>query len=198
MTESAAEFEGDRKAVAIGASAGAFEALSLILPKLPANFTMPIMVVVHLPPDNHSAIADLFASKCRLKVCEAEDKAPIETGAIYFAPPNYHLLVEPNGHLSLSSEEPVHFSRPSIDRLLESAADAYGEKLIGIVLTGANRDGAQGLAAVEAAGGAAWVQEPSTAQSATMPAAALKACRNARPLTLERIAAALIELGTPA
>ena len=109
-------------AVVIGASAGAVEALSVILPALPAGYPVPVAVVVHLPPDRPSIMAELFAARCRVAVREAEDKEPLVPGTVYFAPPDYHLLVEAAGHLSLSSEEPVRFSRPSIDVLFESAA----------------------------------------------------------------------------
>jgi two-component system chemotaxis response regulator CheB len=114
------------EAVVIGASAGALEALSVILPALPAGYGLPVFVVVHLPPDTRSILADLFQAKCHIPVREAEDKEPIRGGTIYFAPPNYHLLIEADRNVSLSSDEPVLFSRPSIDVLFESAADAYG------------------------------------------------------------------------
>ena len=126
---------------------------------------------------------------------EAEDKEPIEPGVAYFAPPDYHLLVEDERRLSLSGEEPVLFSRPSIDILFESAADAYGDGLIAVVLTGANSDGAQGLKAVVEAGGVAIVQNPDGAYAAAMPEAAIAACPNARVLPLNEISAHLREIG---
>ncbi|GGF69970.1 chemotaxis protein CheB [Azorhizobium oxalatiphilum] len=172
------------RAVVIGASAGALEALSAILPALPASFSLPIMVVVHVPPDKHSLMAELFQAKCRIAVREAEDKEPIEGGTVYFAPPDYHLLVESDACLALSTDAPVLFSRPSIDVLFESAADAYGPALIGIVLTGANQDGARGLRAVVDAGGTALVQDPANAFAGAMPEAAIDLCPDAlvRPL----------------
>jgi len=130
-------------------------------------------------------------------VREAEDKEPLEAGTVYFAPPDYHLLVELDRRLSLSSEEPVLYSRPSIDVLFESAADAYGSGLVGVVLTGANSDGARGLRAVRDAGGVALVQRPDQAQVAAMPQAALDACPGAVPLSLDEIASFLIA-ATPA
>jgi len=172
----------------IGGSAGAFEALSVLLPSLPADYPLPVLVVVHIPRDRPSALAELFRAKCRVQVTEAEDKEPVRPGVVYFAPPDYHLLVEADGRLSLSSEEPVMFSRPSIDVLFESAADAYGERLVGIVLTGANSDGAKGLRMIGDAGGTALVQDPATAQAAAMPLAALYACPGARALSLAEIA----------
>jgi two-component system chemotaxis response regulator CheB len=174
--------------VVIGASAGAVEALSAILPALPADYKLPILVVVHVPPDKSSVLADLFAMKCAIAVREGEDKEPITAGTVYFAPADYHLLVEAEGCLSLSNEAPVHFSRPSIDVLFESAADAYGPHLIGVVLTGANQDGAKGLSAVARAGGEAIVQDPSEAFARAMPEAALAECPGARALSIEHIA----------
>jgi two-component system chemotaxis response regulator CheB len=129
----------------------------------------------------------LFQKKCPLPVREAADKEPIEKGTVYFAPPDYHLLVEQERIFSLSNEEPVLYSRPSIDVLFETAADAYREGLIGIVLTGANEDGARGLKAVIAAGGRGIVQRPEQAQSPTMPRAALAMNPAARPATLDEI-----------
>ncbi len=176
------------EAVVIGASAGALEALSAILPGLPASFPLPIMVVVHIPPDRPSALADLFAAKCRMFVKEAEDKEPLLAGTIYFAPPDYHLLVEVDKTVALSSDEQVFFSRPSIDVLFETAADAYQERLIGIVLSGANSDGANGLKAVMGAGGVGLVQNPDTAFAAAMPEAAEKMNPGADAMTLAEIA----------
>ena len=178
-------------AIVIGASAGALEALSVILPALPAHFRLPIIIVVHVPPDKHSVLAELFQAKCRITVLEAEDKEPIMGGTAYFAPPDYHLLVEKNGTLSLSSEEQVLFSRPSIDVLFESAADAYGPDLTAVVLTGANEDGAKGLACVVAAGGKAIVQNPQTAFASTMPESAISLCPDAQVMSLAAIAAHL-------
>lgn len=171
-------------AVVIGASAGALEALSVILPALTPDFRLPVIVVVHVPPDKRSVLSELFQAKCRIAVREAEDKEPLVGGTAYFAPPNYHLLIEADKTLSLSTEEPVLFSRPSIDVLFESAADVYGPALIGIVLTGANQDGALGLSAVVAAGGTAIVQTPKLAFAPTMPEAALAACPDAMSMSL--------------
>lgn len=182
------------EAVVIGASAGALEALSSILPALPAGFRLPVIVVVHLPPDKRSVLAELFQAKCRIPVREVEDKEPISRGTVYFAPPDYHLLVEEEKSLALSKDEPVLFSRPSIDVLFESAADAYGPALIAIVLTGANQDGAEGMQAVVAAGGIALVQEPVGAFAAAMPQAAIQLSPSARVMSLDAIAAYLQEV----
>jgi two-component system chemotaxis response regulator CheB len=182
------------QAVVIGASAGALEALSLILPGLPEEFALPVMVVVHIPPDRRSVLAELFQAKCRVRVMEAEDKEPILAGTIYFAPPDYHLLVEADRTLALSTDEPVLFSRPSIDVLFESAADAYGPDLIAIILTGANQDGAKGLGAVVAAGGRAIVQMPGAAFASAMPEAAIAMCPGAQIISLDAIAKFLKEV----
>lgn len=174
-------------AIVIGASAGAVEALSAVLPRLPANFVLPIFVVVHLPADKRTVLPELFRQKCQMQVCEAEDKSEIKAGTIYFAPPDYHLLVESELFLSLSTEEPVNFSRPSIDVLFETAAEVYGSRLAGIILTGANNDGAFGLRRIADVGGLVVVQRPDRAYAATMPAAGLQACPTASLMTLEEI-----------
>jgi two-component system, chemotaxis family, protein-glutamate methylesterase/glutaminase len=184
---------GSIEAVVIGASAGALEALSIVLPALPIGYKRPVIVVVHVPPDKPSVLVELFRQRCKVKVREAEDKEPIEGGTIYFAPPDYHLLVEQDKSLALSNDEPVLFSRPSIDVLFESAADAYGPALLGVILTGANQDGANGMKAVTKAGGFAVVQRPEDAFAPAMPEAALAASPNARVLSLEEIAVHLQE-----
>jgi two-component system chemotaxis response regulator CheB len=178
--------------VVIGASAGAVEALIQILPALPEDYPLPLLIVVHLPPDRESTLASLLDVRCRIAVKEAEDKEPILPGTAYLAPPDYHLLVEPELVMSLSVEEPVLYSRPSIDVLFESAAAAYGSGLTGIVLTGANSDGARGLRAVFAAGGQGIVQIPASAEASAMPQAALDTCPLARALSLGDITGALL------
>jgi two-component system, chemotaxis family, protein-glutamate methylesterase/glutaminase len=183
------------QAIVIGASAGALEALSNLLPDLPAGYPFPILIVVHVPQDKRNLLIELFQGRCSIEVREAEDKEPIQAGIAYFAPANYHLLVETDGTLSLSADEAVLFSRPAIDVLFESAADVYGEALVGVVLTGANSDGAKGLAAISLARGEAIVQNPATAYAAAMPQAAIQACKEARVLSLTEIAAYLREVG---
>jgi two-component system, chemotaxis family, protein-glutamate methylesterase/glutaminase len=174
-------------AVIIGASAGALEALSILLPTLPTGYPLPIFVVVHVPPNKPSVLADIFSAKCQLRVIEAEDKEPIEPGVIYFAPPNYHMLFEDRQTIALSNEEEVRFSRPSIDVALESAADVWGDELIGIILTGANQDGARGLKAISDAGGMVIVQDPQDAFADAMPEAAIAACPQAQIMSLAAI-----------
>lgn len=179
------------EAVVIGASAGALEALSAILPKLPRDFRPFLAIVVHVPPDNRSMLATLMQAKSQIRVVEAEDKEPISPSTAYFAPPDYHLLVEDRRALALSSDEPVLFSRPSIDVLFESAADVYGSSLLAIILSGANQDGAAGSKAVVEAGGAVIVQNPDEAFAPAMPEATLEACPGARVMRLREIAEVL-------
>lgn len=161
-------------AIVLGASAGGVEALTVLLPYLPQGLRAALFIVVHLPRERPSLLTELFVPKCALHVREAEDKMPVEPGTVYFAPPNYHLLLDKGPQLALSVDELVHFSRPSIDVLFQSAADIYGKRLMGIILTGANQDGTAGLAAVHRAGGVTIVQEPDTAQVPHMAASALK------------------------
>lgn len=182
------------KAVVIGASAGAVQALSELLPRLPADYSLPILIVVHVP-SAPSGLTTLFSAKCAIEVVEPDDKESIVPATVYFAPPSYHLLVEPDGSIALSADEPVLFSRPSIDVLFESAADTYGAGLLAIVLTGANEDGARGAAHIEARGGTVLVEDPATAYAAAMPAAALARCSSARALSLDAIADRLLGVG---
>lgn len=184
------------KAVVIGASAGAVQALQAVLPALPAGYPLAVLVVVHVPSGRSNVLLPLFQAKCRITVKEAEDKEPIVGGVIYFAPPDYHLLIEADGSIALSADEAVNYSRPSIDVLFESAADAYGSALVGVILTGANHDGAAGLKAVLDAGGVAIVENPVGAYASAMPDAALEASPSANTMNLDAIALYLLSLGT--
>jgi two-component system, chemotaxis family, protein-glutamate methylesterase/glutaminase len=184
------------EAIVAGASAGAIDALSSILPALRADYPIPLILVIHVPADRESVLAQVLGAKCRLRVKEVEDKEPIVPGSVYVAPPDYHVLVESDRRLSLSSEERVHFSRPSIDVLFESAADVYGRRLLGVLLTGANSDGANGLRTILNAGGSAIVQTPESAYASAMPEAALALCPGVSALSppeignyLEKLAA---------
>lgn len=185
------------EAVVIGTSAGGVQALLEILPELPADFPAPILAVVHIPADRSNVLAPLFSRKCRISAREAEDKEAAVPGVVYFAPSDYHLLVEANGDLALSYEEHINFSRPSIDVLFESAADTYREGLLAILLTGANDDGARGLAAVAAAGGHVIVEDPATAYARAMPEAGLKFCPTAQVENLQGIVEQLRAIATP-
>jgi two-component system, chemotaxis family, protein-glutamate methylesterase/glutaminase len=180
----------DLEIVVVGASAGGVDALMTILPALPARTRVAVVLVLHLPRQQPSSLVDIFARRCALPVREAEDKMPLEAGAVYIAPPDYHVLVDEGPVLALSADEPVNYSRPSIDVLFESAADFYADRAAGIVLTGANADGAAGLAAIRSAGGVAIVQDPTTAFASAMPAAALELGAD-YVLPLDRIAALL-------
>jgi two-component system chemotaxis response regulator CheB len=169
----AVSLAGRIDAIVMGASAGGVEALLTLLPALPASLTVPVFIVLHLPRDRPSLLADIFMRKCAVPVREAQDKEPVRPGTVYFAPPDYHLLIDAGPQLCLSSDELVHYSRPSIDVLFESAAEVYGPRLLGIILSGANQDGAEGLAAVHAAGGITIVQQPHSAQVKQMVVFAL-------------------------
>jgi two-component system chemotaxis response regulator CheB len=186
---------GRISAVVLGVSAGGVEALSYLLPRLPKNFRPALLIVLHIPPDRPSLLVDIFAPRCPLPVREAQDKEPVKPGTVYFAPPDYHLMVDTGPILSLSVDEPVHYSRPSIDVLFESAAYIYGARLAAVILTGANDDGAQGLAAVRAARGVTLVQSPETAHMPVMPAAALARGPVDFVLPLAQLTQVLGELG---
>ena len=176
--------------VAIGGSAGGIDAMRTILGALPAAFPLPILVVLHIGADAKAAWSHVFAHS-ELPVREAEDKLLVGPGTVYLAPPDYHLLVTDGGELTLSVDPAVQLSRPSIDVLLESVAFSYGERALGIVLSGANSDGAAGLAAIRRAGGLAWVQAAETSLAQAMPRAALHAVPDARSLTPQQMAEVL-------
>ena len=185
------------EAVAIGASTGGVEALIALLGALPRSFEPTLLIVMHIPATNEGLLVNVLGPHCLLPVREAEDKDPVQAGSVYVAPPGYHLLVEPARTLALSVDEPVNFCRPSVDVLFESAAYAYREKLLGIVLTGANDDGARGLKAVREAGGLAWVQDPDTALARAMPQCALQYAGADLILSLADLATELAALGRP-
>ena len=161
------------EAVVIGASAGGVHALLSLFSGLPADFRLPIVTVLHLSSGRDSQLPEIFRRRMTLDVREAADKEKIKPSTLYFAGPGYHLSVEADRSFSLSCEEPLHYSRPSIDVLMASAADAYGSSLAGIVLTGANGDGADGLAHIGARGGLTVVQDPTEAEVPVMPQAAI-------------------------
>jgi len=172
--------------VVIGVSAGGLHALRTIIAGLPADFDLPVAVVQHRSRDSE-LLCELLQECAPLQVREANDKEPILPGHVYVGPPDYHLLVEP-GYFSLSTDEPVRFSRPSVDVMFLSAADAYSPDVVGIVLTGANADGARGLRSIVDRGGYAMVQDPATAEVPVMPRAALNAVPTACVLPLDEIA----------
>ncbi|MBT2341216.1 MULTISPECIES: chemotaxis protein CheB [Pseudomonas] len=175
------------EAIVVGASAGGVEALLKVFGHLRKGFGVPILLVLHLPDERNSQLAQVFGHRLAVPVEEARDKQDIVPGTLYVATPGYHLSVEADRSLSLSLEAPVHHSRPSIDVLFESAADVYGPNLLGVVLTGANHDGARGLAKVRELGGYTVVQDPDEAQVSTMPEAALALHQPDHILTLQDI-----------
>lgn len=179
--------------VVVGTSWGGLNALRELVSRLPADFAVPIVLVQHRHRQSDHLLSTLLQERTPLPVAEVEDKAPIERGKLYIAPADYHLLVD-RGSFTLSTEAPVRYSRPSIDVTFYSAADTYGAQTVGIVLTGANSDGSRGLRRIHDRGGLALVQDPATAESAAMPAAALRCVPAARVLTIPAIADVLVEL----
>lgn len=185
------------EAVVIGTSAGGMSALTTILPALPRSFPLPVAVVQHLNPQSESFLAEYLDRIGALPTKEAEDKEPLQPGNVYVAPAGYHLLVESDRTFSLSVDARVNFCRPSIDVLFESAADAFGSSLIGIILTGANGDGSHGLMSIKARGGLAIVQDPDSAEASCMPRSALERTAADHTVALEDIAPLLIRLTWP-
>ena len=169
--------------VVVGTSWGGLAALRALVSGLPDSFKMAVALVQHRHKDSDHLLRSLLQEESALEVCEIEDKMPLEHGRIYVAPPDYHTLVEP-GHFSLSTEAPVRYSRPSIDVTFLSAADSYGHRTVGIVLTGANADGSEGLRRISDRGGMAIVQDPATAESPLMPTSAVRAVPRARVMAL--------------
>lgn len=184
------------KAVVVGASAGGLDALAILLGCLPKTYPCPVIVAQHVHPDQEDGLVKYFGHRCALALYEARDKAPVRSGCVYLAPPNYHLLVEPDKTFSLSVDERVWHSRPSIDVLFESAAQVWGRDLVAVILTGANADGAYGLQAVKTYGGLTIVQDPARSEHSTMPQASLDAGEVDHILSLEQIGKLLVEVGT--
>jgi two-component system chemotaxis response regulator CheB len=182
------------EALVIGASAGGVDALIGLLPALPAGFGPATVCILHVPGDRDSRLAELFDARLPLPVREAFDKAPVTGGTVYFAGAGYHLSIERERVFSLSCEPPVHYARPAIDVLMESAADAYGDGLLGILLTGANHDGAEGMQRIRQNGGLTVVQDPREAQAPTMPERAIALCQPHLVLPLAAIRALLAKL----
>jgi two-component system chemotaxis response regulator CheB len=186
--------QAEHEVVAVGASWGGLDALRTILAGLPGDFGAAVVVAQHRSADSHPTMfRDLLGAVTRLKVCEADDKDELRPATVFVAAADYHLLVE-EGRVALSLDDRVQFARPSIDVLLSSAAESYRERCVGVVLTGANNDGAAGLARVAELGGVAIVQEPSTAARDEMPRAALAAVPDARVAEVGEIAPLLVEL----
>jgi two-component system chemotaxis response regulator CheB len=175
------------RAVVMGVSAGGSRALQMIVPGLPENFPVPVVIVQHISPDSDGYFIQDLNSKSKIRVMEAIEKQKASAGHVYFAPPNYHLMVEEDGSFSLAVSERVNFARPSIDVLFESAVCAWCPGLIGVILTGANNDGALGLKRIKQHGGYTIVQDPVSAEVDSMPKAAIAKCRVDRILRLEEM-----------
>jgi two-component system chemotaxis response regulator CheB len=177
--------------VVVGTSTGGLHALTLLLSGLPGTFRLPILIVQHRSKDSDEKLSELLRGVSRLPVSEAEDKEPLCGPGVYLSPPDYHLLVE-HDWLALSTEEPVAYSRPSIDVLFESAAYSHGSAVIGVLLTGANQDGTRGLQAIKQRGGYVIVQDPRSAESGFMPNNAVKNVVADRVLDIDQIASELV------
>jgi two-component system chemotaxis response regulator CheB len=184
-------------AIVIGSSAGGLDALGILLPALDERLPVPVLVVQHISANSDSFIVTYFDKMCGLTVKEAEEKEELQPGVVYFAPPDYHLLVESDLTVSLSNEQKVNYSRPSIDVLFETASWAFGKRLIGVILTGANWDGAAGCKAIHDAGGLVVVQDPADAAVARMPEAVLERIKPGHLLKLAEIGPLLNSLFFP-
>jgi two-component system chemotaxis response regulator CheB len=188
---------GKYNAIAIGTSAGGLYALSAILEKLPRDYAIPIITVQHRSKDHRDLLEEVLQSKCKIKIKQADEKEAIQSGFVYVAPPDYHLLVESDKTFSLSADELVRFSRPSIDVLFESAAEVFKETLAAIILTGANSDGAAGIGAVKISGGLTIAQDPDEAQFPFMPKAAIETKKVKYIWTLAEIQNFLLKITEP-
>jgi len=182
------------EAIVIGVSSGGMSAMKVLFAQLPEDFPIPIIIVQHISARSDNQWITIFNEKSELLIKEADEKELIEKGRIYIAPANYHLLVEKDHTFSLTIDEKVNFARPSIDVLFESAAEAYAEKLIGVILTGSNHDGTLGLKKIKECGGLTIAQDPATAESHFMPASAIAACQPDYILPLEEIIVLLMQL----
>lgn len=185
-------------AIVIGVSAGGLPALTYLLQTLPAGYPLPLLIVQHRMKDENSLLEHLLQTRAQVRVRQAEEKEKVSGGTAYLAPADYHLLVERDETLSLSCDAPVNFSRPAIDVLFETAAEVYGERLMGLLLTGASKDGARGMVAIRQAGGVTVAQDPATAQFPLMPQSAIDTGQVQYVLPLEQIRALLLQLGQKA
>ena len=185
------------EAVIIGVSAGGMKALGTLLPRLPQEPCYAVIIVQHVREGSDNFLVDYLDRTSSIHVMEAEEKDSIRPGIAYVAPAGYHLLVEEDRTFSLSTDPPVNFARPSIDVLFESAADAFDDGLIGVILTGASSDGARGLARIEMNGGITIVQDPKTAEAPVMPMSAIRATKTHYVLTIDQIGDYLLKLHKP-
>jgi two-component system, chemotaxis family, protein-glutamate methylesterase/glutaminase len=182
------------EAIVIGVSSGGMNAMKVMFSLLPKEFNTPIIIVQHISSQSENLWIRLLNDKSNLYIKEADEKESIEHGKVYIAPPNYHLLIERDKTFSLTIDERVNYARPSIDVLFESAAEAYKNKLIGVILTGSNNDGTNGLKRIKEYGGLTIVQDPATAESSYMPASAIAVVQMDYILTLENIIKLLIKI----
>ena len=183
----------DLRIVVVGCSAGGLHALQVLLGGLPAGFRLPVVVVQHRGRDSDGGLTVALQRASSLPVSEPEDKSPVDGGHVYLAPPDYHLLIE-GEEFALSVDEPILYSRPSIDVTFLSAVASWGARVIGVLLTGANQDGTRGMTSIRQAGGFTIAEDPATAESPTMPASAVAAGVVDRVARVERIAPLLAEL----
>jgi len=182
------------EAVVIGASAGGIRALSVVLSALPADFGLPILVVQHIHPNSDSYLVTILGNHARLLIKQADEKEPIEPNTVYLAPPGYHMLVEDDRTISFSLEAPVKFARPSIDVLFDTAVDVYRNGLIGVILTGANNDGAEGCRRIKQTGGYVIAEDPTSAETPMMPKSAIAATTVDQIIPLPNIGPHLVQL----
>jgi two-component system chemotaxis response regulator CheB len=185
---------GKYQAIVIGTSAGGLFALSNILTILPPDYPIPVIIAQHRSKDQPHLLEEVLQSKCRIRIKQADEKEKVESAFVYIAPPDYHLLIEEDRTFSLSCDPPVNHSRPSIDVLFETAALAFGKTLIGIILTGANGDGARGIATIKKMGGITIAQDPADAQFPVMPEAAIATNQIVYIRTLEEIGSFLLKI----
>ncbi|WP_421918425.1 chemotaxis protein CheB [Marinifilum sp.] len=182
------------KVLVIGTSYGGLEALKIIIPSFPKDFILPVLVVLHIGDHNNDSFIDFLNNISKLNVKEAEEKEVITAGNVYFAPPNYHMLIDNDASISFSADTKVHHSRPSIDVLFESAAWSFNSGVIGVILSGLNQDGTYGLKTIKKYGGITMVENPENAIASIMPMSALKQTKVDYVLELDQIAAKIIEL----
>ena len=182
------------EAIVIGVSSGGMNAMNILFSLLPKDFNTPIIIVQHISARSNNQWITLLNDNTNLCIKEVDEKEKIEKGTIYFAAPNYHLMIEQNKTFSLTVDERVNFARPSIDVLFESAAEAYKDKLIGVVLTGSNTDGTNGIKRIQECGGLTIIQDPDSAESSYMPASAITAIKPDYILSLEEIIKLLIKI----
>ena len=183
------------EAVVIGASAGGLGALQILFSNIGKKFHLPVLMVQHMHPESDDYLGQILKSYSHLKFIEADDKEPIEMGTVYYAPANYHLLVSGDKSLVLNVDEKVNYCRPSVDVLFESAADVYRQRLIGIILTGSNQDGAAGMSMIKRRGGLTIVQDPLQAEVDTMPRSVINLIKADYILPLEKIGKLLTKIG---